>query len=116
MEIDNTAIVAQFTPGSLVSARGREWVVLPPPAEFEDAPNFLYVKPLDGSDAETTAILTDLEPVKPAKFSPPNPERCGNNRSCRYLRDALRFGARDGAGPFPSFSRYAGFRRFFGSF
>ncbi len=107
MEIDNTAIVAQFTPGSLVSARGREWVVLPPPAEFEDAPNFLYVKPLDGSDAETTAILTDLEPVKPAKFSPPNPERCGNNRSCRYLRDALRFGARDGAGPFPSFSRYA---------
>ncbi len=107
MEIDNSAKAIQFTPGSLVSARGREWVVLPTPTEFENVPSFLYVKPLDGFDAETTGILTDLEEVKPAKFALPDPEKIGDNRSCRYLRDALRFGVRNGAGPFPSFSRFA---------
>ena len=94
MEIDNLAVAVHFSPGSLVSVRGREWVVLPTPTEFENVPNFLYVKPLDGFDAETTGILADLEPVKPAKFSLPDPQKVCPDRSCRYLRDALRFGAR----------------------
>lgn len=95
-----------FNPGSLVSARGREWVVLPTPKEFSGRSKFLYVKPLDGSEIEATGIMTDLEDVEPAKFALPDPKEVGNDRSCRYLRDALRFAVRSGAGPFRSFARY----------
>ena len=95
-----------FNPGSLVSARGREWVVLPTPKEFTGRSDFLYVKPLDGSEIEATGIMTDLEDVEPAKFALPDPKEVGNDRSCRYLRDALRFAVRSGAGPFRSFARY----------
>ena len=90
-----------FTPGSLVSARGREWVVLPSPNEA--LPNVLWVRPIDGIDGETTAILTDLEEVTPAQFELPSADALGPDRSCRYLRDALRLSVRNSAGPFRSF-------------
>ncbi|MBQ9372902.1 MAG: DEAD/DEAH box helicase, partial [Thermoguttaceae bacterium] len=102
----STPIPQYYNPGTLVSARGREWVVLPTPAEFSALPEFLYVKPLDGSDAEATGILASLEEVAPAKFALPDPKQVGNDRSCRYLRDALRFAVRNGAGPFRSFARF----------
>jgi hypothetical protein len=52
-----------YSIGSLVTARGREWVVLP-----DSTDELIIVKPLGGSDDEITGILTTLEPVKPASF------------------------------------------------
>ena len=42
-----TEAVATFSPGSLVHARGREWVVLP-----ESEPDMLVLRPLGGGDEE----------------------------------------------------------------
>ncbi|MDD2229437.1 MAG: helicase-related protein [Candidatus Cloacimonetes bacterium] len=67
----------------------------------------LILKPLGGSDDEITGILTALEKVKPATFSLPDPTQLGDYQSCRLLRDALRLGFRNSAGPFRSFGRLA---------
>jgi len=91
-----------FSPGSLVRARGREWVVLP-----DSEPDLLVLRPLGGADAETAGILPALEPVAPASFAPPLPEQAGDARSAGLLRDALRLGFRSSAGPFRSFGRIA---------
>ena len=90
-----------FSPGSLITARGRDWVVL-----AHDAPELVMVRPLGGTDDETTGILTEVEKVEPASFSPPDPvEHLGDAHSARLLRDALRLGFRSGAGPFRSVAR-----------
>lgn len=86
-----------FSVGSLVEARGREWVVLPDSSE-----EYLLVRPLVGTAAETTGILTTLEEVKPAIFDMPDPSQNGDYRSARLLRDALQLGFRATAGPFRS--------------
>jgi superfamily II DNA or RNA helicase len=86
--------------GSLVRARGREWVVLP---DSTDA--LLLARPLGGTDDEIAGILTGLEAVEPASFQLPNPEQVGDHSSARLLRDAVRLGFRSSAGPFRSFAR-----------
>ena len=91
-----------YTVGSLVRARGREWVVLP-----ESTDELLILRPLGGSDVEIAGIHTALEPVEPATFDLPDPTHVGDHRSCRLLRDALRLGFRSTAGPFRSFGRIA---------
>jgi superfamily II DNA or RNA helicase len=91
-----------FAPGTLVKARGREWVVLP---ESED--DFLVVRPLGGTIQETAGIHPVLESVTPATFAPPVQSDLGDFISCRLLRDAVRFGFRSSAGPFRSFGRLA---------
>lgn len=91
-----------FAVGSLVRARGREWVVLP--GSDDDA---VVVRPLGGTDVETTGILTSIEQVEPATFSLPDPAQVGDARSARLLRDALRLGFRSSAGPFRSFGSIA---------
>jgi superfamily II DNA or RNA helicase len=90
--------------GSLVRARGREWVVLP---ETDD--DMLMVRPVGGSEEETTGLLLSLEggDVEPAIFPLPDPADAGDFRSSRLLRDALRLGFRASAGPFRSFGRIA---------
>ena len=91
----------RFTVGSLVRARGREWVVLP--ESYSDAdPDLLVLRPLGATDAETTGILSALEEVSPATFAPPDPTQPGDARSAALLRDALRLGFRSSAGPFRS--------------
>lgn len=90
--------------GSLVTFRGREWVVLPPLHPQEEA---LLLKPLGGLDAESVEISPELEPVSPAAFPPPNPEEAGDARSCALLRDAVRLGLRSTTGPFRSFGHIA---------
>lgn len=56
----------EFRPGTLVAARGREWLVLPgPPA------GTLLVRPLGGRDDETTVLLPDLDHPVAATFDPP---------------------------------------------
>jgi superfamily II DNA or RNA helicase len=89
-----------FSVGSLVKARGREWVVLP---ESED--DLLVLRPLGGSDDEIAGIYLPLETVEPASFALPNPQLVGDYRSARLLRDAVRLGFRSSAGPFRSFAR-----------
>lgn len=91
-----------FVVGSLVRARGREWVVLPGSDE-----EVLLVRPLGGADVEATGIVRALEPVVHAKFDLPDPNLPGDYRSSRLLRDALRLGFRSSAGPFRSFARIA---------
>ena len=91
-----------FAVGSLVRARGREWVVLP-----QSDSDLLMLRPLGGSEEEVTGIYVPLELVEHARFELPDPARLGDFRSCRLLRDALRLGFRSSAGPFRSFAHLA---------
>ena len=91
-----------FASGTLVRARGREWVVLP-----ESDETTYVLRPLGGTDAEVTGVLRELERVEPARFDPPDPSAAGDGTSARLLRDALRLGFRSSAGPFRSFGRIA---------
>jgi superfamily II DNA or RNA helicase len=91
-----------FAVGSLVKARGREWVVLP-----DSADDLLVVRPLGGSDAEITGLYLPLESVSEAHFALPDARDLGDHRSARLLHEALRLGIRSSAGPFRSFGRIA---------
>ncbi len=92
-----------FAPGSLVTARGRDWVVLP-----DSTDEIVMVRPLGGTDDETTGILAAVEDVSAASFDLPDPSRhLGDAHSARLLRDALRLGFRSGAGPFRSVAQLA---------
>lgn len=84
-----------FSPGQLVRARGREWIVLA-------AGEALRIRPLTGSeqDAETLIPELEIEPVRPATFDPPALDRTGPREAAQLLRDALRLSLRRGAGPF----------------
>ena len=101
-----------FDVGSLVRARGREWVVLP---ESEQDHDLLVLRPLGGTDDEVTGIYvgptaggTPFELVEPAAFELPDPRADqGDHLSCGLLRDAVRLGFRSGAGPFRSLARIA---------
>jgi len=86
-----------FAIGSLVTARGRDWAVLP-----ESADGFLIAKPLGGSDAEISGLIPAIEEVTAATFPPPSPNDRGDDRSGRMLREALRIGFRSSGGPFRS--------------
>ena len=89
-----------FAVGSLVKARGREWVVLP-----DSKDDLLVLRPLGGTDEEIAGVYLPLETVETASFALPDPTLIGDHRSCRLLRDALRLGFRSSAGPFRSFAR-----------
>ena len=71
-----------YTPGSLVNARGRDWVVLPGSDD-----GLLVARPLGGGDDEIAAILTELEKVEAATFPPPQATDAGNAVSAGLLRD-----------------------------
>ena len=92
----------KWTPGLLVSARGRDWVVLPP-----DEPDVVRLRPVDGSDAEAIGIYLPLESeaLKPSEYQPPDPALAGDFTGALLLRDAVRLGLRSGAGPFRSMGR-----------
>ena len=96
-----------YATGSLVRARGRDWVVLPP--ESRGAGDWLRLKPLGGTNEEIITILPmlELEDVRPAVFAVPDPAKCGDARSCALLRDAVRLGLRATTGPFRCFGHIA---------
>ena len=88
--------------GTLVRARGREWVVLP-----DSTDELLMLRPVGGLDEEITGILPAVEPVESATFRLPSREDLGDFTSGRLLRDAARLSTRAAAGPFRSFGRIA---------
>lgn len=92
-----------FSPGALVTARGREWVVVE-----RLLSGALAVRPLGGGDHDAQLLLPDLEPdLAPATFAAPDSARAGSSIEARLLRDALNLNLRRGAGPFRSFGRLA---------
>jgi len=91
-----------FAPGNLVTARGREWVVLP-----DSTQELLMVRPIGGLDDEVVGICTAIEKVTSSKFEPPKWEVPGDYNACRLLRDAARIATRAAAGPFRSFGKIA---------
>ncbi len=100
----STASNANFNPGSIVRARGREWVVLP-----QSSADILHLRPLGGGEETPTVLAPALEkqPVAPATFPLPNPEQSGTQSAGLLLRDALMLKLRAGAGPFRSFGNIA---------
>ncbi len=105
MSLATTAAPVEYRPGSLVTARGREWVVLP----GENGPDLLRLRPLGGAEDDATLISLPLDavPPRPATFPPPDPEKTGAQAAALLLRDALRLKLRAGAGPFRSFGNIA---------
>ena len=82
-------------PGTLVHARGRDWVVLPDGDE-----EFIVARPLDGDPEFTTGLFPDE--VSDATFGPPSTDRdeIGDDAAAALLRTALRVGFTSSAGPF----------------
>ena len=95
---------SRWTPGSLVRARGREWIVL----SGSDA-EVLRVRPISGSEEDQTLIHLGLEfePVADAAFPKPEPSQKAGHDAALLLRDALILSLRRGAGPFRSFGQIA---------
>ena len=93
-----------FQPGSIVSARGREWVVLP-----QSENDVLHLRPIGSGEDTRTILYTPLEqqPVTQATFPPPTTEQAGIQSAGLLLRDALMLKLRNGAGPFRSFGNIA---------
>lgn len=93
-----------FSPGSLVHARGREWVVL----AGSDAET-LRLRPVLGSEDDQALINLALEPepVAEATFPWPDASQKAGHDAALLLRDALLLSLRRGAGPFRGFGQIA---------
>jgi superfamily II DNA or RNA helicase len=92
------------TPGTLIHARGREWIVL----TGSDAES-LRVRPLTGSEEDFTIIdtLIETEAVREARFPHPQPHDLTSHDAALLLRDALLLSLRRGAGPFRAVGQIA---------
>jgi hypothetical protein len=88
-----------MTPGTIVTVRGREWIVQP-----GTTADLALLRPLYGVDAELVGVLPALEAVVPATFAPPSRDMIGDFVACELLRDAVRLASRSSAGPFRSFA------------
>jgi hypothetical protein len=77
---------AAFSPGTLVTARGREWMVL-----AGSTADTLRVRPISGSEEDQTLIYLPLEPqgVREARFPMPDVKQLGGHDAALLLRDAL---------------------------
>lgn len=91
-----------FAPGDLVTARGREWVVLP--ATESGA---LRLRPLVGAESDVQVLRPAIErrPIGPARFALPDLGRLDTQDGAHLLSEALRLSLRRGAGPFRSAAR-----------
>jgi superfamily II DNA or RNA helicase len=91
-----------YSPGSLIRARGREWIVL----SGSDA-EVLRVRPVSGSEDDQTRIhlALEAEPVRDARFPLPTADQKASHDAALLLRDALLLSLRRGAGPFRSFGQ-----------
>jgi len=91
-------------PGTLVRIRERDWVVQP-----SDDQDLLMIKPLGGSDEESTSIYLPLahgaDTPQEAEFPRPTSDDLGDFARARLLHDAARLAFRSGAGPFRALAR-----------
>lgn len=92
--------VIDYPAGSLVNARGRDWLVLPGSPD-----GALLVRPLGGHEDETTVLLPEIDDFTAATFDPPTIDDRGDASRAGLLRDALRLSFRASGGPFRSFAR-----------
>lgn len=91
-----------WSPGSLVKARGREWIVL-----NGSSAETLRVRPVAGSEDDALLIYVPLEgePVADAVFPLPTVHQRSSQDGAQLLRDALTLSMRRGAGPFRGFGQ-----------
>jgi SNF2 family DNA or RNA helicase len=96
----------KFKAGSLVTARNRDWVVLP-----SNNDKLVLLKPLGGSEEEITGIYLSLafagDRIESANFSYPSAKDLGDIASARLLHNAARLSFRNGAGPFRSLAKFS---------
>jgi len=96
----------KFKAGSLVSARNRDWVVLP-----SNDDKLVLLKPLGGSEEEITGIYLPLaftdDRIESANFPYPSAKDLGDIASARLLHNAARLSFRNGAGPFRSLAKFS---------
>ena len=85
-----------YTPGSIVSCRDRQWVVLP--SEIEE---IIRLRPLSGNEDEIAGIYRQLgvEQIEAASFPLPNPKQVRDHTAALLLMNAARLLLRSGAGP-----------------
>lgn len=85
--------------GSLVSFRGRDWVVLP-----SDHKDLILLRPLTGRQEDVCGVFRPLEgdKLQKAELSMPGEKDIGDFESARLLRDAARLLLRNGAAPLRS--------------
>ena len=91
-----------FSPGSLVRARGRDWIVLPATDQ-----SVLHLRPLTRAQAGEIGIYLPLEgaQITSAEFVPPAAARPGDATGVMALFNAARLSLRSGAAPFRSLGR-----------
>ncbi|MFQ5769684.1 MAG: SNF2-related protein, partial [bacterium] len=89
--------MSDYSIGSLVKFRGREWVVMP--SQERDV---ILLRPLTGSELDTCGIYKPLEgnKLESTSFPLPSINDIGDFESARLLRDAARLLLRNGAAPF----------------
>ncbi|GAB4297117.1 MAG: helicase-related protein [Oscillatoriaceae cyanobacterium] len=90
------------TPGSIVSCRDRQWVVLP-----SENQQLVRLRPLSGDEEQIAGIYLplELETITPATFPLPQPDQVQDHTAAALLRDAARLALRSGAGPFRCLGR-----------
>ena len=95
-------VMATYNPGALVTARGRQWVVLPPEDE-----GIIRLRPVDGTEDDAVGLFPAVEGETPSSslYPRPDPEMAGDLTGALLLRDAARLSLRSGAGPFRSLGR-----------
>lgn len=98
------AVQSRWSPGSLVRARGREWIVL-----SGSGSETIRVRPVSGTEEDQTLIhlALEAEPVTDTSFPPPLVSQKASHDSALLLRDAMVLSLRRGAGPFRSFGQIA---------
>ncbi|MHC5762885.1 helicase-related protein [Nostoc sp.] len=93
------------SPGSIVSCRSRQWVVMP--SENQDV---IRLRPLSGNEDEIAGIYQklleeELEKIESATFPLPQATSVQDHAAALLLMDAARLLLRSGAGPFRCLGR-----------
>lgn len=99
---------SQFSTGSIIQYRERDWIILPYPSK-----EYLYLRPLNGSFKEPILINWTLqselakkfpiEQIHPSKFPLVHESNLGTLEETRLFIEASRLLLREGAAPFRSF-------------
>ncbi|MBE9233466.1 DEAD/DEAH box helicase [Cuspidothrix issatschenkoi LEGE 03284] len=91
-----------YTPGSMVACRSRQWVILP-----DENPDLIRLRPLSGNEEEIIGIFRNLnlETLEATTFPHPTADNIKDHSTALLLMDAARHLLRSGAGPFRCLGR-----------